>query len=95
MPGSHKSNTIQRPEDEKEDFYQCDKCEYKSKDTTNLRIHINRLHARASSVISKYSCNVCTYTNVNPNKMKMHKETKHSSLDTWIVYFVIIKYLGV
>ena len=75
-------NMIKRPEDEKEnqiDFYQCDKCEYKSKDNTNLKIHINRLHVRASSVISKYSCNVCTYTNVNPTKMKIHKETKHSS----------------
>ena len=78
----YRSNTIQRPQDEKEEeihFYQCDKCEYKSKDTTNLKIHINRLHVRASSVISKYSCNVCTYTNVDPNKMKVHKETKHSS----------------
>ena len=79
----YRSNTIQRPvEDEKEDeiqFYQCDKCEYKSKDTTNLKIHINRQHVRTSSVISKYSCNLCTYTNVNPNKMKIHKETKHLS----------------
>ena len=75
-------NIIKRPEDEKKnqiDFYRCDKCEYKSKDTTNLKIHINRLHVRASSVISKYSCNVCSYTNVNPTKMKIHKETKHSS----------------
>ena len=76
----NKSRNI--PEDEKEmedSLYQCEKCEYMSKDATNLKIHVKRQHIRASSVIAKYSCDKCTYTNVNPIKMKLHKDTKHSS----------------
>ena len=78
----NKSRSIPGPKNEKEmenSLYQCEKCEYISKDATNLKIHVKRLHIRASSVIAKYSCDKCTYTNVNPSKMKLHKETKHSS----------------
>ena len=63
--------------------YSCEKCEFKSKDASNLKIHVNRLHNKGtiSSVIAKYACDKCSYTNVNPDKMKQHKKTKHSSSD--------------
>ena len=59
----------------KGDQYQfnCDKCDYRSKQAQKMRLHVDAKHNNV-----RYTCDLCGFTTSWPNHLYTHKKTKHS-----------------
>ena len=61
-----KRNDISRNIDDK---YQCQQCDYKASQSTNLRIHVEAIHEGV-----RYTCNQCDYKATHERNLRGRKE---------------------
>ena len=64
---------------ESEGIFYCKVCDYKTKENCHLKIHVRRNHTKTkhSSILSKFSCGKCSYTNVMKDRLEMHRIESH------------------
>ena len=62
-----------------EGAFSCKVCDYKTKENSQLMIHVGRNHTKSkySSIIAKFSCGKCSYTNVRKDRLEMHRIESH------------------
>ena len=61
--------------------YVCDKCEYKTTDSSNLKKHFERKH-----VEKKFSCGRCDYVAKSMKKLEFHKKHAHAETECFTTH---------
>ena len=69
----------EEPKLKSEGAFSCKVCDYKTKENSQLMIHVGRNHTKSkySSIIAKFSCGKCSYTNVRKDRLEMHRIESH------------------
>ncbi|XP_011502104.1 PREDICTED: zinc finger protein 32-like [Ceratosolen solmsi marchali] len=58
--------------------YDCDQCDYKSRNRRNMQLHVKRCHTAQANAEGMFACHACSYETLSRMGLKRHISIKHN-----------------